>query len=350
MLYRTKNPHGGDVYNKPVKLDFSANTNPYGTAPGVLEAVSQSLPLMHQYPDPYCHELVQAISEFEGVPEEYILCGNGAAELIYSYCYAIRPELAVELAPTFSEYSLALERIGCRLERYTLYEKNDFTLDEGFLAYLTDRKPQAVFLCNPNNPTGMCIERSLLLEILKTCEERNIYLFLDECFIDLTERAESMKEYLADHKQLFILKAFTKSYGMAGIRLGYCLSTDQELLSEMSATTQPWNVSIPAQAAGVAALQEQAFLQKARATIFTEKKWLIQELRNLALRVCPSEANYLFFKGPPGLHSDLEEEGISIRNCDNYYGLSPGWYRIAVRLHQDNEMLISAMKRIKRKD
>ena len=103
MLYQTQNPHGGDIYGRPVRLDFSANTNPYGTPLGVLEAVSSALPMMHRYPDPYCRTLIRAISEFENVPPEFILCGSGAAELIYSYGEALRPKTAVELAPTFSE-------------------------------------------------------------------------------------------------------------------------------------------------------------------------------------------------------------------------------------------------------
>ena len=111
MLYQTKNPHGGDVSGEEVLLDFSANTNPYGTPQGILDAVCVALSKMHRYPDPYCRELVCKIADFENVPKEYVLCGNGAAELIYSYCAAVHPAVAVELAPTFSEYSLGLERV-----------------------------------------------------------------------------------------------------------------------------------------------------------------------------------------------------------------------------------------------
>ena len=117
MLYQTENPHGGDLYSRPVRLDFSANTNPFGTPQGVVEAMSNVLAEVHHYPDPYCRKLVHAIAAFEDVLEEYILCGNGAAELIYAYCEAINAKLAVELAPTFSEYTLGLARAGCHVER-----------------------------------------------------------------------------------------------------------------------------------------------------------------------------------------------------------------------------------------
>lgn len=347
MLYRIQNVHGGDIYGGGVRLDFSANTNPFGTPRGVIQAIQAALSEVHRYPDPYCRGLVRAISSFEEVPAEYILCGNGAAELIYSYCEGVRPKLAVELAPTFSEYSLGLKRVGCTVNRYVLRQENGFLLDEGFLAFLKETKPDVLFLCNPNNPTGRTIPFALLVSILDFCKENGIRLFLDECFCDLSDREESLKSFLADNPHLLILKAFTKSYGMAGIRLGYCLSSDRELLKAMAQTVQPWNVSSLAQAAGVAALEEPLFLKKTRKHIQKERAWMQHQLEGLGFWVCPSEANYLFFRGPAGLHEKLREKGIAIRNCDNYYGLGPGWYRIGIRLREENQALAEALWKAK---
>lgn len=346
MLYETKNPHGGDIYAEPIKLDFSANTNPFGTPQGILEAVQASLCGMHRYPDPYCRELVQAISAFDGVPKEYILCGNGAAELIYAYCQAAKPRRAVELAPTFSEYTLGLKRVGCSVARYILQQASNFAPGEELLAFLREQKPEAVFLCNPNNPTGQIMGESLLEKILLLCREEKIRLFVDECFLDLTDCGKSLKGYLKDFPNLFILRAFTKSYGMAGIRLGYCMSSDDGLLTEMSRSVQPWNVSSLAQAAGVAALQQQRFLQDTKDLVRKERAWLKDRLEEFGFWVCPSQANFLLFRGPEYLHGALKEKGIAIRNCDNYYGLGKGWYRIAVRLHHENETLILAIAQI----
>lgn len=343
MLYGTKNPHGGDIYGGDVRLDFSANTNPFGTPEGVLRAVQEALPQMHRYPDPYCRKLVKAIAEFEGVNPEFILCGNGAADLIYAYCEAVCPETALELAPTFSEYALGLNRVGGKVVYYTLRPENDFSLDEGFLVCLEETHPQAVFLCNPNNPTGALIDPELLKTILTACRERDIHLFIDECFLDLSEGGFSMKAYLAENPNLFLLKAFTKSYGMAGIRLGYCLCSDGELLKKMAQAVQPWNVSSLAQAAGIAALGEQKFLEETKALFAVERPWLTKKLEDFGFRVCPSKVNYLLFQAPADLHLKLKKIGISIRNCDNYPALCSGWYRIAVRTHEDNEALIDAI-------
>ena len=346
MLYQTENPHGGDVYSTEVVLDYSANTNPLGTPQRILDAITAVLPELHRYPDPYCRRLVQAIANFEEIPKEYILCGNGAADLIYAYCEALRPKLAVELAPTFSEYALGLQRVGCDVLRYHLAPERDFELDAGFLEFLNKVKPEVAFLCNPNNPTGKVIDPALMERILVFCHHRGIRLFVDECFLDLADSGKSLTPLLAEYKNLFILKAFTKSYGMAGIRLGYCLTADSELLARMGQCTQPWNVSSIAQAAGIAALKEQEFLRKTKALIAAERQWLKAELEALGFQVCPSCTNYLLFRADSRLHTKLIEKKIAIRNCDNYIGLGPGWYRIAVRLHQENETLIRAIQEV----
>lgn len=343
MLYQTKNPHGGDIYGGDIRLDFSANTNPLGTPPGVLQAVQACLPQLHRYPDPYCRELVQAISQFESVPTSWVLCGSGAAELIYSYCRCIHASKAAELAPTFCEYSLALEQAGCRLVRYHLRKDSGFLPGEDFLAFLQREKPQVLFLCNPNNPTGRTLPPELMEKILAFCAEENIRLFVDECFADLSDHQRTLKSMLSKHPQLFLLKAFTKSYGMAGLRLGYGLCSDESLLRQMAGSVQPWNISVPAQAAGVAALKEEAFLQQTRQLIARERPWLCRQLEDLGLWVCPSEANYLLFQGPEGLDKLLRQEGIALRNCRNYPGLGPGWYRTALRRHEENIMLIQAL-------
>ena len=348
MLYGITNPHGGDIYGGGVTLDFSANTNPFGTPEGVIQAVREALPEMHRYPDPYCRSLVDAIADFEGVDKNCILCGSGAAELIYAYCAAVHPKTALELAPTFSEYSLGLSRVGSTVKHYYLTPDNDFALDGHFLDYLEETTPEAVFLCNPNNPTGALIDPVLLTKILDFCKKSNIRLFIDECFLDLSDDGISMKPYLGDYPNLFLLKAFTKSYGMAGIRLGYCLCSDAQLLKAMAQAVQPWNVSSLAQAAGVAALKEQDFLNQTKALIQKERPWLKAQLEGFDFRVCSSRVNYLLFQGPTDLHQKLKEKGIAIRNCDNYPGLTAGWYRIAVRRHEENQALIAAIGSILR--
>ena len=344
MLYQTENRHGGDIYGD-IALDFSANVSPLGTPRSVTDAIERALPELYRYPDPYCRTLVQTISEYEGVPKNFVLCGNGASELIYAYCGAARPKRAMELAPTFSEYSLALRRTGCEIVRFALKQEENFDLRENFLPILAREKIDALFLCNPNNPTGRLIADDLLEEILRICREKNIALFVDECFLSLSDGGVDLTPSLSDFPQLFILKAFTKSFGMAGLRLGYGLSADEALLRKMSAAVPPWNVSALAQAAGVAALGDAEFLERNRAVIRAERPRLEERLRELGFWVCPSQANYILFRGEAGLADRLRERGAAIRDCANFEGLGPGWYRAAVRLREENDALLDAMRR-----
>ena len=345
MLYQTENRHGGDTYGG-IALDFSANVSPLGTPKSVTDAIKRALPELYRYPDPYCRELVRAISEYEGVPQDVILCGNGASELIYAYCGAVRPRRAMELAPTFSEYALALQRTGCEVVRFALRQEEHFDLRESFLPVLAREKIDALFLCNPNNPTGRLIVGDLLEEILRICREKNIALFVDECFLSLSDGGVDLTLFLREFPQLFILKAFTKSFGMAGLRLGYGLSADEALLRKMSAAVPPWNVSTLAQAAGVAALGDAEFLEKNRAIIRAERPWLEEQLRKLGFWVCPSQVNYILFRGEAGLTEKLRVRGVAIRDCANFEGLTSGWYRIAVKQHEENEQLIAAIKSV----
>ena len=344
MLYNTKNPHGGDIYAGKVLLDFSANTAPFGTPQAVQEAIIEALPQLHCYPDPYCRKLVAAIAEHEAVPKNYILCGNGAADLIYAYGRAVHPKKAAMLAPTFSEYAQGLS--DCKISYYFLQESKDFSLDSGILDFLRREKPEVLFLCDPNNPTGQLTDPDLMEAILERCHDLGIRLFLDECFLDLTKDGVSRKNDLARYPGLFLLKAFTKSYGMAGVRLGYGLSADTALLEAMSRSQQPWNISSLAQAAGIAALKQQGFLQKTIETVEKERIFLSASLARLGFRIIPSDTNYILFQAGVGLADALREKGILIRNCDNYPGLCPGWYRIAVRLPEENQALIRAMEEV----
>ena len=348
MLYQTSNPHGGDLHGKNIKIDFSVNTNPLGTPPSVIRSVEGSARRLCQYPDPECRELAAAISASEKVPPETILCGCGAAELIYTYCGAINAGSALLTAPTFSEYAAALDAAGTQVIYYPLRDVKGFALTDEFLDELNKTACKVIFLCNPNNPTGLLIPQKLLERTLEICCQRNIRLFIDECFLDLSDAGQpaSLSKYIQTYPNLFILRAFTKTYGMAGLRLGYCLTGDAALLSAMSRRMQPWNVSLPAQAAGIAALREKDFLGNARKLIRQERSWLSEKLDKLGFQVCPSQANYLLFKSSMEIYAPLLEQGILIRDCSNYLGLGPGWYRAAVRTRAENQQLIAALTQI----
>ncbi len=344
--------HGGDVYSarqkmKQEPLDFSANINPMGMPPGAVRAAADALQQCTQYPDPLCRELRAALAAYEGIPAEQIVCGNGAADLIFRIIAATHPRRALLLAPTFAEYEQALRAMDWSIAYFPLQESEGFVLPEAFLQQLTP-EINLLFLCNPNNPTGRTVPPALLREIWKRCEEAGILLVVDECFNEFLEHPErnTLKGVLKPGTNAVILKAFTKSFAMPGLRLGYGLCGNKSLAERIFFCGQPWGVSIPAQAAGIAALQEQGYLERMRHLIQTERRWLSENLARLGLCVFPSEANYILFRTETEipLRERMEQHSVLIRACGNYRGLDDRYYRIAVRGHGENERLIAALK------
>lgn len=341
--------HGGDIYSHKNVMDFSANINFRGMPEAVRQAARAAVDLCEHYPDPSCRQLREAIAVREQVEPEQIICGNGAAELIFTLAAAKRPRMAFLPVPTFHEYEQALETVGCQVEPYLLHEAQGFRVQEDFLDGITE-KTDLVFFCNPNNPTGVVTEPDFLERVLERCEHMDALLVVDECFNDFLTEPErySMKGYLSKSRHLFLLKAFTKMYAMAGLRLGYGLCGDGGLLAQMMAVRQPWSVSIPAQQAGIAAAGETVFAAESRACIAQERELLKQKLINLGYTVMDSAANYLFFHSKEYLYEECLAQGFLIRDCSNYRGLNAGWYRVAVRSREENQQLIELLGRLQR--
>lgn len=345
--------HGGDVegYIRDFgrePTDFSANCNPLGLPESAKRAIIESLDTADRYPDPLSRRLREALGRHLNVPPEGIFCAAGAAEVIFRLTAAARPKKALLLAPGFAEYELALRAAGCDIVFHNLLPENDFILTESFLAGITD-DTDIIFLCNPNNPTAQLIDGELLLRILARCREKGVLLILDECFNGFLDDpdARSMRSYLPGSPNLVILGAFTKLYAMAGLRLGYCLSSDLKLTEALERAGQPWCVSSVASAAGIAVLGDGEYLETSLKLINEERGYLAEELKHCGIKVIGSGANFIFFLSPVAELGRLcRERGFLIRDCSNYRGLSEGYYRIAVRTHDENLKLLEAISQI----
>ena len=339
--------HGGDVYQNRVTLDFSANVNPLGTPERVKAAICAAAERIDRYPDPYCMPLREALSGRLGVSPDTIVCGNGAAELIYQLAAVLKPKRTLLPVPSFADYEAALKAAGCEPALYPLRRETGFALDDSILGEIRS-DVDLLMLCSPNNPTGRCIEPALLRRILDRCRKTGTWLFLDESFYGLTDadKQDSLIPDLCDGDRVFVLRAFTKLYGMAGVRLGYAVMKNRELTAALTSISQPWNVSTLAQEAGLAALNCEDWAQETRALIAREKTYLIGALKALGVAVLRGDANYLLLSGVPHLYEDLLQRGILIRTCGNYHGLSTGDCRIAIRTHAENEALIAAISEV----
>ena len=226
--------HGGDIYTHKGMTDFSVNLNPFGPGRAVVEAARKSMDQNGNYPDASSRKLKSALAKRLEVPAEHIICGNGAADLIFTAVLADCPRKALIPVPAFAEYEQALRATGCEICYYKKREATGFQLEEDFLDLLNE-DIDMVFLCSPDNPTGKLIDRSMLWKILARCETYGIRMVLDECFIDFAENAATAS-ILADTKRwrtLFILRSLTKMHAIPGIRIGYAVTSDMEFLEKM---------------------------------------------------------------------------------------------------------------------
>lgn len=387
--------HGGDIYSQDIDIDYSANLSPLGLPDGVKERLSACLEdgTCCVYPDSRCQKLVSALSGHHGVPESWIICGNGAADLIFGLaCAGGREGRCLVTAPTFSEYGQAMEVCGYSVDQMVLSEENGFMPDmERFSETVRrageDGKPyDMVFLCNPNNPTGIPVRAEEVRKAAEACSRTGSLLIVDECFCGFLDEPEeySVAGDLGRFRNLFILKAFTKLYAMAGLRLGYGLCSDAALVERLRQVRQPWSVSGLAQEAGAAALKETVYVERVREVIRLERDWLKGQLEALGFTVYDSRANYILFKvwesvgtsgtgptgptgtsgtGPTGtsgtgyigtsgpasdgkgwLYHRLLSRKVLIRSCGNYPGLDASFYRICVKTREENERLMEHMR------
>ncbi len=418
-----KGQHGGDVYRNKVRLDFSVSLNPLGMPESVKEAAKRGVDLSGQYPDWRQDALREKISNHFQVPPHCILPGNGAAELIYAFCQALRPKRGLCFVPCFQEYEEALLSAGAVFCPVFLPEEEAFQFPpQDRLEFWMDelvRKNNlgmgdVVFLCNPNNPTGVALSAESIHIIARCLEKKKIWLFLDECFLPFLDSGYSFLDlpYMDKHERaslscficaagasqmglnacgiksmheranpspficaagasqmglnacgikskndneeagsksfagrVFLLRAFTKIYAMPGLRLGFGICFDMDLYSKMRSVLQPWNISLPAQLAGIAALDEEKYVRVTRGLVRQEHSFLSEKLsQGLAEKTYPGNANFILFKARSDLSARLLEKGILIRDCRNFRGLSAGFFRIAVRTHEENIQLIRAFE------
>jgi len=340
--------HGGvySVNPKLVKMDYSSSINPLGTPKKAIAAIQRNARwLSPMYPDPECRELKKSLSRYLRVDPDWISVGNGAMEIIYWFAQAFAKRRAVIPVPTFCEYELESRKAGAEL---VLVPLHNFELHADEVIEKV-KGAGAVFLCNPNNPTAVLATR----EIRKIVEniDSSTKILLDECFIELIDEsdANSMIERIEEFGNLVILRSLTKSFGLAGLRVGYSVC-HPALVEELSANKIPWNVNGLAQAAGVAALADRKHLPRARAIVKKERKFLLNSVAKLkSFTPSRSDTNY-FLIDLQGRNSTqfrdalLKKTGVLVRDCSTFTGMGSEYVRVAVKSRTENLQLLKALE------
>jgi threonine-phosphate decarboxylase len=334
-------------------VDFSSSVNPLGPSRKALKAISDNLGQIPSYPDSSSTALREAIARhFKGTSERNVIVGNGSTELIYLFAevFIERGDVALIPAPTFGEYENAVKKAGGKPKHILL--SRDFKIEPNtFMREMHGAK--VVFLCNPNNPTSLLMPRENLTEIIERSLKGDVLVFLDEDFIDFVdeEKQFSLTGEIKSYPNLFVLKSFTKFFGLTGLRVGYGVASE-EIINLLCAAKMPWNVNCLAQAAAIAALSDEEHLKKTRELIKTERTFLTHELTRInAFKVYPADANFIFIdirqSGLTGaqLKEKLLKCGILIRDCSSFTGLDEYYVRVAVKTRGENERLLEALKK-----
>ena len=354
--------HGGEVLDAAGKsgfrreeiLDFSSSVNPLGPSKKALEAAKKAFSQIPAYPDSNSIELRQAIaSHFNGLTKENVIVGNGSTELMYLFTetFLNKGDRVIIPAPTFGEYESAVRKAG-ETPRFVKLNRSFNIGTSIFLREMTGAK--LVFLCNPNNPTSMLVAPDTITEIIERAVKQNTFVFLDEDFLEFVEneKALSMIHKIAKYPNLFILRSFTKIFGLTGLRIGYGIAPP-EIINLLLCAKIPWNVNCIAQAAAVAAMKDEEHLQMTRDLIEKEKAHLLGELSKISsFKIYPADANFFFINIKKSgltaaeLTSKLLNKCLLIRDCTSFRGVDPYFIRVAIKTRVENERLIEALKAI----
>ena len=350
--------HGGNVFTAARALgvapdqiiDFSASINPLGMSYRVRSALIGSLDSLIHYPDTSHKELKQALGEFHDLAPAHFTIANGSTELIYNLPSLLPGRKALIISPSFSEYVRALNQHHWEVQHFVLTPENNFSIDTDELERALSGGFDALFVCNPGNPSGKLYPERTIEKIRALCLSAGTFLVLDEAFMDFCEEA-SAKRMIAQSENAILLRSMTKFFGIPGLRLGYAVS-NAPLAERLDSMGGPWRVNTLALAAGAAALRDVRHNRESLEFVRQERRALSEGLAAFAqLRLYPSSANYLLVEIGEGMTSrELRERllphRILIRDCASFTGLSERFFRIAVRTADENRRLLECLGRI----
>ncbi len=354
--------HGGEVWDVAKEnnlaiedlVDFSSSINPLGPSPRALEAIKNCLDQLPLYPDSNSTALREAIAQHFGcIDKSNIIVGNGSTELIYlfSEVFLKKGDVALVPSPSFGEYASAIIRTGAKPKLVNL--ATDFQVESNvFIKEMAGTK--AVFLCNPNNPTSMLIPHDTLTQIVEKALAENVVVFVDEDFIEFVEdeKSNSLVGDLDKFPNVFVLRTFTKFYGLTGLRVGYGIA-EEETINVFSHAKMPWNVNSLAQAAAAAALEDKDHSRKTLEVVKREKEFLTKELAKIrGFKVLQADTNFVFIDvrksglNASEIRKQMIKNGILVRDCSSFTGLDEFYVRAAVKTRNENQKLLNAFEKV----
>ena len=365
MMNNTKKKpefHGSDLekieeyYHIPKEeiVSFGANVNPLGLSHAVKEKLAANLDIISTYPDRNYKSLKNVIGAYSDISPEHIVVGNGSTELISLLISQRKPARALLLGPTYSEYARELSLVGGAMSYYNLNEETGFKLDiEDFLAAIT-QDTELVIICNPNNPTSSALTCNELEEIIFECEKRNIFVMIDETYVEFAPSMASITAVpLVDRYDNFmVIRGVSKFFAAPGLRFGYGVTSNKEFLASLLEHQNPWSLNSIGAYAGELMLSDKEYIQRTRDLICTERDRMIYSLSQMeGVKVYDAYANFILVKIlKEGLTSfDVFEacirEKMMIRDCSSFESLDGEYVRFCIMNPEDNKKLMEVLRK-----
>lgn len=341
-------------------IDFSSNINPF-VSEGLKEKLKNILEVARSYPDIHYTALREEISCYLKCGKEQVIVGNGATEIMYLLMKSLGPIRLGVVNPTFSEYERSARLNEMSIVDLYLDEttKGMHPSDKAWTFTLKEEQVKekleaidALFICNPNNPTGNVQDLIWLAELLK---KQDKWLIVDETFMEFVEQEEhySLVPLIKHHKKLIIIKAITKFYGLPGLRLGYGVTSHEGLLEQMYHYKEPWTVNTFAEQLTGYLLSDKSYQEKSRIYFKEERQKMTAELKKLkGLTVYETDTNFILLKLADEKAAILKEKlfkeaNLLIRDASNFKGLDESFIRVAIKAQEENEQLIKALKQLR---
>ena len=294
-------------------------------------------------------QLRKKIAEFNSLDLSNIIVGNGATEILFLYLKALKPKKVLILAPCFAEYERALKSVSAEINYFELKESDNFYPNiENLKKEIETNSYDLLLFCNPNNPTGQFIKLEDIKEIVVACENKNTKIFVDEAFIEFIENWQEKTVSLFKNKNIFIMRAFTKFFAIPGLRLGYGIGFDDEILNKMWEEKEPWTVNTFANLAGLVMLDDKEYIEKSEKWILEEKKFMYKELNEFQyLKAYRTECNFILLKiqniSSACLRDKMIEKNILIRDASNFKFLDYHFVRLAIKDRESNIKVLEAL-------
>ncbi|WP_084295155.1 threonine-phosphate decarboxylase CobD [Caldanaerobius polysaccharolyticus] len=351
--------HGGNIYKAAEQygidldaiVDYSDNVNPLGVPYSAKEGILNNIDALSHYPDPEYKQLRKAISEYTSVDFENIIVGNGATELISLFIKVLKPKKALVVMPAYSEYQRELEINGARVSHYVLKREKDYKGDVEELCAMVQGN-DIVVICNPNNPTGTAFTADEMKRVAEASRIHGAYLMVDETYVEFTDDMSvySSSGILNEYPNVFIIRGFSKYFGIPGLRVGYAMTSDKELLRFINDKKDPWSVNLLADIAARSVLKDKDYIRRSKDFMSSERRFMASELKKIdKLKVYDSVCNFFLCE----ILADIPakeiaraavKKGLLIRDASTFKYLGDKEFRVCIKLRKENQLLLDFLK------